>query len=332
MGAVGLAFAGCAGGPTPTAATTYTVPARPEPLASEDVRSVDGCALISAHVLQRVFFHEGPGELHLGMAPDVAGCDVFMSDAGADPAGAGPVDLVYRISPTAWPTAKEWPQVTGGERTSHEGGGWLVVGPDNDAQELYAYLPHALGYGYAGGMGYKVVALKPSPGDVDVRREKAIMSLLLTEASHGSLVTIPWSRGNLLMRDICAAAKTSGLAQALGLTKPRPLVAVSPDARTCEEQATDGDDPRFTVSAGLVTGLDTGAGAVAATVAGHTAVQRQDGKACRVTIAFPGDPALEPRVAEGSPRTTALTVTAQRPCAEVAAVAEPLVAELDRPE
>jgi len=209
----------------------------------------------------------------------------------------------------------------------------VCVVDNRDAQEMYGYIPRSLGYGSPSrGVGYKVVALKPSPGDLDVRRERAIMSMLLVQASHGALPTIPWSSGNLLARDICAAAKTAGFAQTLGLTdpKPRPIVAVSPDARACEEKSTGDDAPRFQTSAGLVHGLDTGNGAEAATVGGHAATLKQDGTACRAAVAFPGDPALESRFADGSARTTALTVTAQRPCAQVVAAAESLVAELDR--
>lgn len=324
----GLLLSGCAAGATPSATASHTPPPRPEALASEQVRAVDGCALISAYVLQRVFFHDGPGDLHLGIAADVGGCDVFMADAGA-----GPAEPVYRISLAAWPTAKQWPEVTGGARTSKEGGGWLVVGTDSDAQEMYGYIPRSLGDGSAPrGVGYKVVALKPSAGDLDVRRETAIMSMILVEASHGALPTIPWSHGNLLTRDICAAAKTAGLAQALGLTdpEPRPLVVMSPDARSCAEKATGGDSPRFQVSAGLVNALDTGTGAESATIGGHQASLMQEGSICRVTIAYPGDSAVVSRVADGGARTTALTVTAGRPCAQVVAAAEPFVALLDR--
>lgn len=314
---IALLLAGCTGAPTVT--ETRTAPPRPAPMAAEQVRAVDGCALISAYVLRRVFFHDGPGELHLGISADAAGCDVFLSDEGVPSA-----EPVYRISPASWPTAKQWSEVTGGGRTSHQGGGWLIVGSDTDAQELSGYSPR--------GIGFTVVPLEPSPGDLDVRRETAIMSMLLTRLDRGALPSIPWTRGTLLDRDVCAAAKTAGLAQALEDPKSGPLVAATPDARTCEEQTSDGENPRLRVSAGLVRGLDTIGGAETATIAGHAAVQQQDGATCRVTIAFPGDPALESRFAEGSARTTALTVTALRPCASVVAAVEPLVAELDRPE
>lgn len=314
-----LLLVGCTGEPAPTATSRHTVPPRPDPLTSEQVRTVDACGLISAYALQRVFFHDGPGDLQVGIAADVSGCEIFVPEAGVELSTP-----TYRISLTDWPTAEQWPEVTGGERTSREGGGWLVVGPPSDAQEVFGYT--------ARGFGYRVLALKPAPGDLDVRRERAIMSMLLQEASRGSLPTIPWTGGNLLSRDICAAAKTAGLAQTLGLTDPksRPVVAASPDARACAEKATGSNDSRFQVSAGLVGGLDTGGGAEAETIAGHAAVQKQDGPICRVTIEFPGDQALETRFTEGGARTTALTVIAQRPCAEVVAAAGPLVEELDR--
>lgn len=293
-----------------------TTPPQPPAMSSESARALDVCGLIPEGVLGMTFQAEGAVTTGIGTAP--GGCDVTITAPGSGARSA------YTIVPIAWPGAAEWSRIAGGPRSSAQGGGWLVVGAqDQPPQTAVAYTKR--------GIAYRITAANPGAGDRDVRREQAILSLLLTSAAKTSVPEITWSRGALLAEDLCAAATAAGFPQRLGLAdpEPRPLAATSPDARSCTEKAADGKNPRFQVHAALVNGLDTAGGAQKASIGGHEAVQTWDGRMCRTTIAFPDDPALTGRVAPGGPHTTALSVTVERPCAQVADAAAALVEQLD---
>ncbi|MGN8026586.1 hypothetical protein [Microbacterium sp. 22242] len=319
-GLAGLLLAGCTG-TSPAPAPTHSVLPQPKAMSAQQIRSLDVCALIAQSQLSWSLVAVGEVTATRSITSDPAGCAVFIPEQSADdrlPA--------YAVSLTSWPTARDWAAITAPDRPRLlVDGGVLVSGVVSGAATATVYTDI--------GVAYRIVALQPTTTDIDRDKELAILRLVARVAAEPPLPTIPWAKGDLLTKDICAAAKAAGLPRSLGLSDPKagPLVVDSPDARSCSEKRQNAaDSPRFQVSSGLADGLDTRGNAETATIAGHSAVQKWDGKTCRLTIAFPGDPALDDRFTDTSSRTTALFMTAERPCSEVAKDADLLIMELDK--